>query len=69
MGPSRALPPVPQTYTAWDAAERAFWQPAVLEQRAEFWKSQLAGSRRMWSTPITPGPPERWLSQIPANSG
>ena len=37
------MPPVPLTYTAWGAAERAFWQPDVLEQRAEFWKSKLAG--------------------------
>ena len=29
MGSSEALLPVPQTYTAWGATERAFWQPAV----------------------------------------
>ena len=67
MGSSQALPPVPQTYTAWGAAERAFWQPAVLEQRTGFWKTTLAGSRRMWKLPITPGPPRRWLSTIPPN--
>jgi hypothetical protein len=67
MGSSEPLPPVPQTYTAWGATERAFWQPAVLEQRLEFWRTKLAGSLRMWNPPITPGPAKRWLSAIPAN--
>ena len=43
MGLSNTLPPVPQTYSEWAAAERAFWQPAELEPRAAFWKSQLEG--------------------------
>ena len=51
MGMPNALPPVPQTYTEWAAAERAFWQPAELDRRATFWKSQLEGSRRLWSDP------------------
>jgi hypothetical protein len=63
---SGALPPVPQTYAAWGAAERAFWKPEMLEPRLEFWKAKLAGSKRMWNATITPGPPERWLSAIPA---
>ena len=67
MGSSKALPPVPQTYTAWDTIERAFWRPPELEERVDFWKTSLADARRMWSAPITPGPPERWLSQISAN--
>ena len=67
MGSSEALPPVPQSYTAWGATERAFWQPAVVEQRVEFWRAKLAGSLRMWNLPIAPGPPKRWLSAIPAN--
>ena len=66
-GSSEALPPVPQTYAAWGAAERAFWKPEMLEQRIEFWKTKLAGSRRMWNAPISPGPPKRWLSAIPAS--
>jgi hypothetical protein len=65
-GSSEALPPVPQTYAAWGATERAFWKPAMLEQRIEFWRTKLAGSRRMWNPPITPGAPERRLSTIPA---
>jgi hypothetical protein len=31
MGSSEALPPVPQTYTAWGATERAFWHTGVVE--------------------------------------
>ncbi len=66
-GSSEPLPPVPQTYSAWGAAERTFWKPEMLEQRTEFWKTKLAGSSRMWNVPITPGPPTRWLSAIPAS--
>jgi hypothetical protein len=66
VGAEQPLPPVPLSYTAWGATERAFWQPALLEQRAGFWKSNLAGPRRIWSAPITPGAPRRWLSKIPA---
>jgi hypothetical protein len=65
-GSSEALPAVPQTYAAWGATERAFWKPEMLEQRIKFWKTNLAGSRRLWNPPITPGMPERWLSTIPA---
>jgi len=64
---SESLPPIPQTYTAWGASERAFWKTENLEQRLDFWKTKLAGSVRMWNRPITPGPAERWLSAIPAN--
>ncbi len=48
LGASGGLPPVPQSYMAWGAAERALWQPALLEQRAAFWKTHLAGSSRLW---------------------
>jgi hypothetical protein len=65
-GSSEALPPVPQTYAAWGAAERAFWKPEMLGQRMEFWKPRLAGSSRMWNATIPSGPPSRWLSEIPA---
>ena len=47
-GMSEPLPAVPLTYTAWGAAERAFWQPSELGPRAAFWKKQLAGHRRLW---------------------
>ncbi len=66
MGPSEALPPVVQTYSAWGAAERAFWKPEILEQRIEFWRTRLASPRRMWNPPIGRGAPTRWLSTIPA---
>ena len=66
-GSSEALPPVPQTYAAWGAAERAFWTPEVLEPRIEFWKTKLTGARRMWNSPIPQGPAKRWLSTIPAS--
>lgn len=66
MGSSEALPPVAQTYSAWGAAERAFWKPEILEERVESWRTRLAGPRRMWNPPIAPGTPTRWLSTIPA---
>ena len=68
-GNHNPLPPVPLSYTDWGAAERAFWQPAVLEQRAAFWKSNLAGLPRLWSPPAhaaTPGPMQRRASLVPA---
>jgi hypothetical protein len=66
-GSSAPLPPVPQTYAAWGAAERAFWKPEMLEQRLEFWKARLAVSSRMWNATITSGPPKRWLSAVPVS--
>jgi len=66
MGVPEPLPPVPQAYSAWGATERAFWQPAVFEPRAEYWKSNLAGTRPMWSVSIASGAPRRWVSKIPA---
>jgi hypothetical protein len=66
MGLSNTLPPVPQTYSEWAAAERAFWQPAALEARAAFWKLQLAGYRRIWDAIEGPdtasGPHQRMTS-------
>jgi Condensation domain len=71
VSPREALPPLPLTYAAWGAAERAFWQPAELERRAAFWKSNLAGSRRLWSSLEGPetasGVPSRWVSHLPAD--
>jgi hypothetical protein len=66
MGSGVALPAVPQTYSAWGLAERAFWKPEMIEQRVDFWKRKLARSGRIWKSPITPGQPIRWLSTIPA---
>ena len=44
-----SLPAVPLSYSAWGAAERAFWQPPELASRVAFWKSHLAGHRRLWN--------------------
>jgi hypothetical protein len=71
MGLREGLPPLPLTYAAWGAAERSFWQPPQLERRANFWKSKLAGSRRLWNSLEGPetaaGAPHRLVSHIPAN--
>jgi Condensation domain len=50
VGTRKELGPVPTSYFAWGAAERAYWQSAELQQRIAFWKSQLAGTRRLWSS-------------------
>jgi hypothetical protein len=69
MGLSNTLPPVPQTYSEWAAAERVFWQPAALEPRVAFWKLQLAGYRRIWSNIEGPdtasGTHHRMISHFP----
>jgi condensation domain-containing protein len=71
MGLREGLPPVPLTYSSWGAAERAFWQPAELERRAAFWKSNLAGSRRLWNSQegleSASGVPDRWVLQFPVD--
>ncbi len=67
-GPDR-LPPVPTSYSAWGAAERAFWQSAELEPRIAFWRSRLTGVRRLWSVPDEADVvfrPRRLVSQLPA---
>ncbi len=64
MGLKNSLPPVGQTYTEWAAAERAVWNPAVLAERATFWKSHLAGSSRIWSDVPAPAPLQRWVTEI-----
>jgi hypothetical protein len=64
MGLKNTLPPVAQTYTEWAAAERAVWSPEILAKRAEFWKSHLAGSSRIWSDVPEPAPLQRWVTEI-----
>jgi Condensation domain len=65
------LRPIPLSYSAWGAEERAFWQSGELDRRAVFWKSNLAGSRRLWSSlegPLTAsGAPHRFITQLPAD--
>jgi Condensation domain len=64
------LPPLATSYFSWGAAEKAFWQPAELESRSEFWKSRLSGTKRLWSIPEQPDAafrPKRIVSQFPAD--
>jgi hypothetical protein len=72
-GVHSALPPVPLSYSDWGAAERAYWQPGELEQRAAFWKSRLAGSKLLWNPPTglqaASGERRRWVAHIPADVG
>ena len=69
LSPHERLPELALTYGAWGAGERAFWQPAELERRLPFWKSYLAGSRRVWNSLEGPhtasGPAERIVSYFP----
>jgi len=69
-GVREPLPPVALSYTAWGAAERAFWQPAELEPRVAFWKKHLAGYRRLWSAIEGPdtasGTHQRIVTHLPA---
>jgi hypothetical protein len=71
MGLREGLPPVPLTYAAWGAAERALWQPSELKRRAAFWKSNLAGIRRLWNSQEGPesvsSVPDRWVSHFPVD--
>ncbi len=66
--PNDPLPPVPQTYSAWGAAERAAWPPAELERLAAFWKKNLAGAKRLWPAPSAEAAreiPHRWVCHFP----
>lgn len=67
MGLKNTLPPVAQTYTEWAAAERAFWQPAEVAKRVDFWKSHLSGSSRIWSGRPELVPLERWVTALPSD--
>lgn len=67
MGLKNTLPPVAQTYIEWATAERAFWQPAEVAKRVDFWKSHLAGSSRVWSSPPELVPLERWVTELPSD--
>ncbi|MEA3209602.1 MAG: hypothetical protein QOE70_2659 [Chthoniobacter sp.] len=69
MGVRDPLPAVPLSYTAWGAAERALWTSAELEHRAAFWKSALAGTRRIWNGPDASAPLQRWISGLAGELG
>ncbi|MDB6007133.1 MAG: Siderophore biosynthesis non-ribosomal peptide synthetase [Prosthecobacter sp.] len=65
------LPPLPLSYSEWGAAERAFWQPDLLEERGAFWKSHLSGITSLWKPAAAPvsGKRQRWVSSLPATLG
>ncbi|WP_395746967.1 condensation domain-containing protein [Prosthecobacter sp.] len=67
------LPPVTLSYTEWGAAERAFWQPAVLGERSAFWKDRLDKVTPLWAPPTGPaalsGERHRWVSSAPEKIG
>ena len=65
-GAAGPLPPLPLTYTAWGAAERALWQPSELEPRAAFWRSTLAGTQPLWTSLTASSKLCRWVTSIPA---
>ena len=67
-GNNSPLPPLPLTYSAWGAAERAFWQPAVLAPRIDYWQTHLAGAPRLWNT-VAGGSLQRYVTQMPAELG
>jgi hypothetical protein len=70
MASPDGLPPVPTSYSAWGATERALWQATDAATRIKFWKSRLTGSRRLWSVPENSKVafvPRRYVSELPAN--
>jgi len=69
MGAKDGLPSLPTSYSAWGAAEKAFWQPTELEPRTAFWKSRLSGIKPLWSVPDESDVvflPRRLVSELPA---
>jgi hypothetical protein len=68
MGLRSSLPPVPQTYTEWAAADRAQWSPEVIAPHADYWKTKLAGARMIWPADAARAqePLQRWATEIPA---
>ena len=68
-GTAAGLPPVPTSYSAWGAAERASWRSPELEPRISFWKSRLTDVRRLWTIPEDSEValvPQRLVSHVPA---
>ncbi len=72
-GITNPLPTVPLCYSEWGASERTFWQPAELEKRAEYWKTNLADAPRLWSPPADPvaasGVLQRCVTNVPSEHG
>jgi non-ribosomal peptide synthetase component F len=59
------------TYAEWGAAERAFWQPAEIDNRADFWRKHLKDTVRLWDRPTDVnarvGKLRRWITAMPAD--
>jgi hypothetical protein len=64
MNIAEPLPPVPLSYSAWGAVERAFWQPNELAPRSAYWKKTLEGSRPLWAAPAQRVAFFRWVSSV-----
>lgn len=66
-GGGSTLPPVPQTYSGWGAADRENWQPAAIERLLPFWRQQLGGTSPAWGDVDRRGKwkLERHVSHIP----
>src|SRR5262245_49110647 len=68
-GMREELRPLPLSYSAWGTQERAFWHSGELDRRAVFWKSNLAGSQRLWNSsegPLTAsGAADRFVTKLP----
>ena len=73
MGSGDELPPVTLSSVAWGAAERALWTPALLEQRATYWKTCLASTTRFWDDRADAldesDQLQRHVADVPANLG
>jgi hypothetical protein len=72
-GRAEGLPPVHLSYSAWGAAERAFWSSGEIDQHVPFWKSELAGAQRLLTTPVdlhaVATPLKRLVFHLPVNLG
>ncbi len=72
-GITTPLPAVPLSYSDWGATERAIWNPAELEKRATYWRSNLADAPRLWSPPAdltrSSGFLRRCVSIVPEDLG
>jgi hypothetical protein len=64
MGLHEPLPEVEQSYTAWGAAERAYWKPAEVQQRLDYWRPVLAGATPLFRGAVAQAPLERAVFEI-----
>lgn len=69
-GLRESLPPPPMTYNEWGAAERARWTEAELQPHLDYWKTRLAGSKRLFDDGTAnpdrqKGPLDQWVTALP----